>query len=53
MPRPRYKSLARPDEIRSLPKTHADLVSLGDTTVTRAQFEEHRPTLYYNVETIS
>jgi class 3 adenylate cyclase len=39
MPRPRYKSLARPDEVRQLPKMHADLVSLGDTTVTRAQFD--------------
>jgi hypothetical protein len=28
--RPRYKSLAHPDEVRSLPKTHAEIVGLGD-----------------------
>jgi class 3 adenylate cyclase len=39
MPRPRYKSLAHPDEIRSLPKMRVDLVSLGDTTVVRARFD--------------
>ena len=39
MPRPRYKSLAQPDEVRQLPKMHADLVSVGDTTVVRARFE--------------
>ena len=39
MPRPRYKSLAQPDEVRQLPKMHADLVTVGDTTVVRARFE--------------
>jgi hypothetical protein len=39
MPRPRYKSLAQPDEVRQLPKMHADLVPRGETTVVSARFD--------------
>ena len=35
----RHKSLARPDEVRSLPNARVNLVSLGDTTVVRTRFE--------------
>src|SRR5437667_8164646 len=38
MPRLRYKSLARPDEVRSLPNERVNLVNLGDTTVVRTRF---------------
>jgi class 3 adenylate cyclase len=38
MPRPRYKSFSHPDEVRPFPKARAQIVSLGDTTVARVEF---------------
>jgi class 3 adenylate cyclase len=39
MPRPRFKSFSHPDEVRPLPKGRAEIVSLGDTTVARVEFD--------------
>ena len=39
MPRLRYKSFSRPDEIRRFSKGHAEVVNLGETTIGRSHWD--------------
>lgn len=39
MPRLRYKSFSRPDEVRRFSKGHAEVVKLGETTIGRSHWD--------------